>query len=374
MYIKHMDNDNTPPDVNPENLQSPEQEVSPVPLSQKNPTKQWFLYSITIIGLITVIIVVIIFLNASKDGEVNGNRTQDNQLAQEEKLPVETSLMNRLIQFTDSAPNGVYKLVTNSGETNLQVDQLLTTGGFYFQNRGTGELYNLISYDDYSNQSTINTPLLKLKKIEDVNYNNFYVYQKDTRYATDLKNVYYIEWTPTGFTSSLNYRYSVQSDYNYTLQILRGADLKTFEPNIVTTFPISQGNGFQGLYSRDIKTVFYGSEALEGVDAPTFKLSEDVSITSDKNRVYLWNKIIPLADPETYIIIFDGSADGRGTVYGKDKNNVFVDYCLLTGIDPNSFSINWNRDPTEYADKQGVFNIDLQKNKERIVESCIVVR
>jgi len=368
-----MDNNDIPPNINPGNQQLLEQEVPPVPPSQeKNLTKQWFLYFIVTIGFIIVIIATIISLITSKDGEVNGNKTQDNQLEQKEKLLVETSLMNRLIQFSDPAPSGVYKLATNSGETDLQVDQLLTTGSFYFQNRETGELYNLISYDNYSNPSTYKLTAYKLKKIEGIDHNNFYVYQKDIRYATDLKNVYLDEWTPTGFTSSLDYRYSLQSDYIFSLQILEGADPKTFEPNIITTFPVSQGNTYQGFYSRDTKTVFYGSEALEGVDAQTFKISENVSITSDKNHVYLWNKIIPLADPATYTIIFDGSAAGRGTVYGKDKNNVFVDYCLLTGVDSNSFTIkDWG---IEYSDKQGIFSIDLRKNEERIVESCGVTR
>jgi len=279
---------------------------------------------------------------------------------------VKTDFKGESIQSNESTPSNAYKLYklidVKGVESELQAENLIQNG-LYYKDRKSGEIYYLAFDNSFDDER----PIYKLKSIEGVNNDKFFVYQKDGRYATDLKNVYFVKDEEASVFGGSG---------NYSLHVLRGADPKTFEPKIVTNFPVSQGNYFQGLYSRDSKTVFYGSTPLPDVDAETFKISDHVSVTSDKNHVYLWNKTIPGADPLTYVVIADYSAEGRGTVYGKDKNGVFVDYCLLRGVDAESFSINWNQNlgKDEFIDRFGIFNIERRENEAGSVELCSVIR
>lgn len=345
-----------------------EQEAQPQP-SQLNPVppenKSNMTPTLFVGVLVTALVVgvgVYLFLNKSSKQPETNNQLPSETVSQTTETPAanKNDFKSEVAQFTEAAPIGTYKLiVANYSEIDLRADSLLQNG-LYYKDRESGKIYHTVFRDDCAEQKTV-----KLKLTEDVNSDKFFVYKKDGRYARDLQKVYFDEW---------------QIDFScansYTLQILPGADPETFEPNIVTTFPVSQGNTLQGLYSRDSKTVFYGSEVLASADSETFRISENVSITSDRNHVYLWNEIIPGADPSSYTIVRDYSAAGRGTVYGKDKNNVFVDYCLLKGIDAASFSITWNQNlrKDEFVDRSGTFSIELEKNKTGVANSCNVIR
>ena len=301
-----------------------EQEIQPQPLQPNSPPPE-NKNKMTVIVAVSVLAVALVvgagayfFLNESPK-QPEANNTQPNgTVSQTPETPAtnKNDFKSEVAQFTEPAPIGTYKLiVANDSEIDLRADNLLQNG-LYYKDRESGKIYYTVFRDDCVEQKTV-----KLKLTEDVNSDKFFVYKKDGRYARDLQKVYFDEW---------------QIDFScansYTLQILPGADPETFEPKIVTTFPVSQGNTFQGLYSRDSKTVFYGSEVLAGADSETFRISENVSITSDRNHVYLWNEIIPGADPSFYTIVRDYSAAGRGTVYGKDKNNV-----LRAPLNPNTF-------------------------------------
>ena len=318
-----------------------------------------------VVGVVVAILIIGIgayfFLTKSPKQESN-NSLPSETVSQTPETPAadKNDFKSEVARFTEPASIGTYKLIAaNDSEVDLQAENLLQNG-LYYKDRESGQIYYSIFRDDCAEQKPI-----KLKLAENVNGDEFFVYKKDGRYARDLQRVYFDEW---------------QIDFScvnsYTLQILLGGDPKTFEPKIVTTFSVSQGNTFQSLYSRDSDTVFYGSRVLAGVDSETFRISENVSITSDRNHVYLWNGIIQGADPSSYAIVRDYSAASRGTVYGKDKNSVFVDYCLLKGVDAASFSITWNQNlrKDEFVDRSGTFSIESEKSKAGEADSCNVIR
>lgn len=288
------------------------------------------------------------------------NKGKNQKEEMDNQQSTETGFKSKITQFNKPAENGNYKLISNSdNETELSAQELLQNG-LYYKNTVSGELYYIIFEDNCSDQK-----IYKLKPLSGIENNNLFVYKKDGRYATDFKNVYFDEWQ-TDFDCS----------GDYELHILPGSDPKTFEPNIETIFDIPQGNTFRGLYSRDLKAVFYGAEILDRIDVKTFKISKDILITSDKNYVYLWNKIIPNADPSTYVVIRNDGSSVRGVVYGKDKNNVFVDRCLLKGVDSNSFE-NKDLKSGEFIDKFGVFDIKLYEERTEDsfeIVSCNVIR
>ncbi len=335
-----------------------------------------FLYSIVIIVIIFVAAVAIYF---NKKERADTNKKINNSLSQKtnnratETLPETTDFKSVIERISEPVINNAYRGATykiidaNGKERELYLDELLQNSIFY-KNIKSGEIYYVV----YENSCT-DEDIYKLKPLENIKSEDFFVYQKDGRYATNLKSVYFDE-RKTDF----------DCEENYEMRILKNADPKTFEPNIETEFDVSQGNTFRGLYSRDLKTVFYGSEILEGVDAPTFKLWESVSITSDKNHIYLRqfinpnNAIIINADPSTYAIIQDYSSSKPGIVLGKDKNYVFVDNCLLNGVDSSGFLI-VNDEPflikdKKFTDKTGIFAVKIVRNKSGEIASCGIVR
>lgn len=339
----------------------PQQPIQPQTPSPTNNSKKYLAIISGAVAILVIGLAAYFFLTKVPKQEPS-NSLPSETVSQISETPAanKNDFKSEVAQFIEPAPIGTYKLiVVNGSEIDLQAENLLQNG-LYYKDRELGKIYHVAFRDDCAEQKTI-----KLKPVEYVNSDEFSVYKKDGRYARDLQKVYFDEW-----------QIDFSCENSYTLQILQGADPETFEPKIVTTFPVSQGNTFQGLYSRDSKTVFYGSEVLVGADSETFRISENVSVTSDKNHVYLWNEIIPGADPSTYTIVRDYSAAGRGTIYGKDKNSVFVDYCLLKGVDATSFSITWNQNlgKDEFVDKSGIFRIELEKSKTGDTGSCNVIR
>lgn len=157
----------------------------------------------------------------------------------------------------------------------------------------------------------------------------------DARYKTDGTNVYLFD--------DLEPRDDDDAVKQYSLI---GADPATFEPFIVRSFPISQGNTFQAWISKDKNNVYYQDKKIEGADPATFVIDEEVPITKDRDDVFLYYKKIPAADPQTYEVIFNTGAGGRGKVFGKDANNCYLEYEVINCEEmPSTFeeAINFGR-------------------------------
>lgn len=285
--------------------------------------------------------------------------------------PAEIRPESQATGISDPATDGVYLLVNENGtETRLPPGELFYSGNYY-KNRTTGDVYSII-YDGFGCRgvSSLEWQTRKLKKINDIEGDFFSVYQKDKRYARDSRKVY--------FTPYPDQEPACSSDL--LLKIVDGADPDSFEPNIESYFGISPGNYYHGIYARDSQTIFYGAEAITEADVTTFQLTEEVPITRDKNYVYLWNEKIPAADPETYTVMENYGTEERGTVYGKDKNHVFIDYCILKDIDPVIFTITpkaYTRDSVredEFMDKLGTYKIYVDKRVAVRANSCPVTR
>ncbi|MFM2381786.1 MAG: hypothetical protein RLZZ76_553 [Candidatus Parcubacteria bacterium] len=147
-------------------------------------------------------------------------------------------------------------------------------------------------------------------------------YIADPRYKTDGKNVYLFDDLEPRDDDDTIRRYN-----------LAGADPATFEPSIVKTFPISQGNTFQAWISRDKNNVYYQDKKIEGADSASFVIDDEVPITKDKDDVFLYYKKIPLADPKTYEVLFNTGTGARGKVFGKDANNCYLEYEIMSCAD-----------------------------------------
>lgn len=204
----------------------------------------------------------------------------------------------------------------------------------------------------YSLREELGENVKRVEIIKNADPKTFSVYKDDARYAFDLKNVHAVFAEP--FTSL------------YEAGIIERADQNTFEPSIVKAFAIPQGNTFQGWISRDKNNVYYKYDAIESADPKSFKLTEHISINTDKNNVYLWYKVIPAADPMTYEVLHDTSASQRGIVYGRDKNNLFVDYCLVEAVDGASTKKVLNSTglfKISFSDKKGNFTVEYDQSK-----------
>ena len=253
-------------------------------------------------------------------------------------------------------------LVTEKGEkASVQSTDFLKHGQ-YFESSSSGEIYYAAVVDLCEHSATYT-----MRRFPSMTSKNFRTYPRDQRYGTDGVSVYYND--NVGFDAG-------DCSTKHAPKILDSADPKTFEPKIVSSFNISQGNYSQGFYSRDAKSVFHGLRILSGVDPKTFQLTESVAITKDKNHIYLWDELIPKADPATYSIVLH-TAGGRGTVYGRDKDSAFVNYCRLEGVDPESFSAVTNTGSDTFrvdtSDKSGPFSIDVSQNAG-VTASCKVIR
>lgn len=287
-----------------------------------------------------------------------------------ESHSIESRFVSEVSGFSTPAPMGAYKLIGTDGqEKELQNSELFENGNYY-KHRATGEIYSIIYDESECNRiDGLNSKSLKLKKIA-TKGDFFAVYQKDKRYATDSKNVYFTDLPEQ----------EPGCNYDLNIKIVKGANPNTFEPRIETLSGMNSGNFFNGIYARDNKNIFFGAEKLNVADRETFRLTEDVPITIDKFNVYLWNEIIPKANPETYIVVENYSGHSQGTVYGMDENHVFIDYCLMIDVDMKTFEITSKNRPRvgdyedEFLDKYGRFKINADTRYTVKADSCPIVR
>ena len=148
---------------------------------------------------------------------------------------------------------------------------------------------------------------------------NLIPFSSDQRYKTDRVQVYLFD--------DLEPLDEIDKIEKYTLD---GADPESFEPFIVSLFDISQGNTYQGWISRDKNSVYYQNQKITGADPESFVIDENIPITKDKDDVFLYFKKIPGADPKSYEVVFNTGAGGRGKVFGKDVNNCYLEYAVLS--------------------------------------------
>jgi len=304
---------------------------------------------IAVVALLMIVSGVYLYINKKQTTSPVSNIDTNNVISTSTK---ESGIdyKSELSQF-DKPAVGKYKLVNDNGEEQLlNTDDLLQNGNF-FKNKLTGAIYYIAEDAGLDGGDS-----MKLKLMPSLDNDNFYVYKISGSYATDLKNVYVDAWIADTGPSV------------YILSILKGADYKTF--NFVV------GAGFGKSYEKDAKTVFYNNEPLSGVDANSFKIS--VGFTSDKNHVYLDNKIIPEADPLSYQLLYqywhsEGMSSGPLQLnYGKDNNYVFADYCKLSGVDANSFVVDVKGGLL--MDKKGGFTVENYQVSTTGPDTCTVVR
>ncbi len=152
--------------------------------------------------------------------------------------------------------------------------------------------------------------------------NELTAFVADSRYKTDGTNVYLFD--------DLEPRDDDETIRQYHLV---GADPETFEPFIVRSFPVSQGNTLQAWISRDKNNVYYQDKIIEGADPASFVIDDEVPITMDNDDVFLYYEKIPAADPKTYEVLFNTGAGGRGKVFGKDADNCYLEYEIMNCAD-----------------------------------------
>ena len=125
----------------------------------------------------------------------------------------------------------------------------------------------------------------------------------------------------------------------------------------IATFEIVDFNDYC-LWAKDSKCGYYDSTQIEGVNYETFK-SVGTFVAKDKNHVYRFGKVLPLADPETFEEIEGGymkdkdrvwymdsimpDAEGKSVEskwsYAWDSKHVWYNGRLLEGADPKTFEV-----------------------------------
>ena len=140
-----------------------------------------------------------------------------------------------------------------------------------------------------------------------------------------------------------------KKDYYFEGAPLHVKDMETFE--------IVEFNEYC-LWAKDSKCGYYDSTHIEGIDYETFK-SAGTFVAKDKNHVYRFGKVLPLADPETFEEIEGGymkdkdrvwymdsimpDAEGKSVEsswsYAWDSKHVWYNGRLLKGADPKTFEV-----------------------------------
>ncbi|TXI92372.1 MAG: hypothetical protein E6Q34_06565 [Burkholderiaceae bacterium] len=116
--------------------------------------------------------------------------------------------------------------------------------------------------------------------------------------------------------------------------LVPGADVATFE--LITEQAPS--------YAKDSKQVYYDvsledNPIIEGADPATFTLFSEgqynlpTGYAKDKNHVFYQTKLIPEADPDTFVFLDDGYPPSA-----KDKNHVYQGEEVVAGVDPATFT------------------------------------
>lgn len=126
-----------------------------------------------------------------------------------------------------------------------------------------------------------------------------------------------------------------KKDYYYKGKGLNVANVKKFE-----VIKWSEDD----MWAIDGKYAYYDSIRIDDVDLPSFKLQAH-NCATDRNHVYRYGKILPLADPATYVEEWKG-------FYSRDKSHIWYLGELMEDVDIATFVV----DDYGAHDKNGHFH------------------
>ena len=135
-----------------------------------------------------------------------------------------------------------------------------------------------------------------------------------------------------------------KNDYYYKTSPMHVVDMNTFK--VVKWLDDS-------FWAKDSQCAYFDTTHIAGVDLATFKV-KDHTYAVDKNHVYYFGDILPLADPKTY----DGNWKG---FYSRDKSHIWCMGELLEDVDYDSFVVD---DDWTAHDKYGAFDHHWRVGKE----------
>ena len=124
-------------------------------------------------------------------------------------------------------------------------------------------------------------------------------------------------------------------DYYYMHTPMGVADMATFE--------VLKRND-DDVWCKDSRYAYYDSLRLDDVDVATFKVT-GWNVAIDSRHVYRYGKVLPLADPNTYV------EDWKG-LYSRDKEHIWYAGTLLEDVDYATFDVDKEGNA---ADKYGPF-------------------
>lgn len=182
-------------------------------------------------------------------------------------------------------------------------------------------------------------------------------------YFRDDKNVFFVN-RGGGLHDTRDSEYqSYNCDGSYKLSILEGADPNTFETIRLSSSGDGDGAG------KDSKSVFIGPNLLVNSDPSSFRLVEGSKwLAVDNNQAYFLYQIpIHNADPSTFSYLGSRYMPGNFIVWSKDANNVFLNECLVEGVD--AATVEFSRD--SMIDKYGKFTAS---NREAPKEGVLLPR
>ncbi len=130
----------------------------------------------------------------------------------------------------------------------------------------------------------------------------------------NLQQIYFSDRTnfETGYEKDATHVY-------YMGSIIPGAD-----PNSFVVF-----DSINEAYGKDANNVYFGTSTVQGADAATFSAFDIYG--TDTRAVYLEGKVIPDADPKTFVDLNEN--------YSKDAHNVYYQYQIIPGADPNTIQV-----------------------------------
>lgn len=135
-----------------------------------------------------------------------------------------------------------------------------------------------------------------------------------------------------------------KNDYYYKTCPMHVVDMKSFK--VIKWLDDS-------FWAKDSQCAYFDTTHIAGVDLATFKV-KDHTYAVDKNHVYYFGDILPLADPKTY----DGNWKG---FYSRDKSHIWCMGELLEDVDYDSFVVD---DDWTAHDKYGAFDHHWRVGKE----------
>jgi hypothetical protein len=134
--------------------------------------------------------------------------------------------------------------------------------------------------------------------------------------------------------------------------LIPGADPKTFE-----SIP---GAGYG--YYRDQNHVYLYEKVIPEANPASFRSSLETApypvYSQDDKHVYVSGNLVPEADVKTFEVL------GQGT-YGRDSQHVFYRGKIIEGADPQSFEVTAGDDddsPTDAKDKNQVYRLGKAVN------------